>query len=173
MLNKDLFNYWMGVIGDRTGRVLAEPTYREYYRALSGELDDAQFAEAARVVFRDEKFWPEPAAFISAVKPSPRLEALKAFERIRKMGKYNGVHRSWVAEEIERELGKPALEAFRTIGGGERFETMHADAIAFTAKDFADAYLMAKADAAKPPVDAGTMARINTMEARRLPAGSG
>lgn len=142
----------MGCIADRTNRVLAPPTYQEYYKALAGELTNDEFVEAARLVFRNAQFWPSPKDFIDAIRPDPRLEGMQAFDRLR----IDMPHRTagvtyWIAEEIEHTLGLAALVAFRAIGGSERINTMATGDIAFTARDFADAYVRAKTDAAKPP----------------------
>lgn len=152
-IDAKVFKYWMACIADRTGRVLTAPTYAEYHRLLSAELTTEQFAEAARLVFRNSEFWPAPRAFIDAIKPDPRLRGAVIFEWIRTHRHFNGTHAYWVAEEIEGEFGAPALAAFRAIGGGERFATMEAHELPHALRDFCDAYVRAVGDAAKPPAD--------------------
>lgn len=152
MIERDAFQYWMGCIADRTNRVLAPPTYQEYYKALVGELTNDEFVEAARLVFRNAQFWPSPKDFIDAIKPDARAYAARIFEWIRSDARhFDGVTHFWIATEIQAEHGAPALAAFRAIGGGERFRSLEAKDLPFALKEFADAYVRASTDAAKPP----------------------
>lgn len=153
MIDKKDFQYWMGCIADRTNRVLSPPTYNEYYKALSGELTNEQFVEAARLVFRNAEFWPAPKQFIDAIQPDARLVAAQVFQWIQKHGHHNGLHAYWVAEEIEGAYGAVALSAFRAIGGGERFGNLTNADHGYALKEFCDAYMRARGDAAKPPAD--------------------
>src|SRR3954470_14256946 len=100
MIEREVFQYWMGCIADRTNRVLSPPTYQEYFKALSGELTNDEFVEAARLVFRNAQFWPAPKEFIEAIRPDPELEAMRAFDWIRFDGvRQDGNIKYWVAEE--------------------------------------------------------------------------
>ena len=144
-IDKTTFSYWMGVIADRTGRVLAEPTYREYYRALGEWLDTKQFERAARAVFRQAKFWPAPQEFIDAILPNYEAEALSAFDAISGSIGHPGVAgRYWVASEIEAELGAAALVAFRAVGGADCFRYLNPTSISYIRGDFVRAYVAAR-----------------------------
>lgn len=151
MIDKEQFKYWMACIADRTNRTLSEPTYREYYRALSGELDNDQFVEAARLVFRNAEFWPAPRVFIDAIKPDPHLEGQRIFVELQKAGVNSPTGRYWIAGEIEAAYGVAALAAFRAIGGAERLNAMTGHDMGYVHKEFAEAYVRATIDAAKPP----------------------
>jgi hypothetical protein len=113
------------------------------------------------------EFWPAPRVFIDAIRPDLRLVGAQVFQWIQGSGHHNGQHAYWVAEEIEREYGAPALVAFRAIGGGERFANLSTSDQGFALKEFCDAYVRAKTDAAKPP--AVWPARIETVVGSELP----
>src|SRR4051812_7405554 len=102
MIEREVFQYWMGCIADRTNRVLSPPTYQEYFKALSGELTNDEFVEAARLVFRNAQFWPSPKDFIDAIRPDPRARAAVIFEWIRSDARhFDGRAHFWVASEIK------------------------------------------------------------------------
>jgi hypothetical protein len=151
MIEREVFQYWMGCIADRTNRVLSPPTYQEYFKTLSGELTNDEFVEAARLVFRNAEFWPAPKQFIDAIRPDPKLEGMRIFAELHRAGVNSPTGRYWVAGEIEAAYGSAALVAFRAIGGAERLNAMGGSDIAFTARDYAEAFVRAKSDAGKPP----------------------
>lgn len=143
MIDREIFARTLSVFADRMGRALHAATVRAYEEALSPLMDTEQFQAAARVVFRDAKFWPEPSAFLEAagVKgAAPALAAGLAFDALSRFYVHTPTGGHYDANGIARELGPAAAVAFRAIGGSRRLVGRDETALDFARKDFVARY---------------------------------
>ena len=69
MIDKERFKYWMTVLADRTGKVLGEATAREYFAALTAELDTPSFERGARECFKSCTYFPTVREIVDAARP--------------------------------------------------------------------------------------------------------
>ena len=149
MIDGELFAQHLGVLADRFGRALAGPTLREYHARLSAELSTEEFVAAARLVFRDETFWPAPRVFVEKVRPSadPALLAQAAFERVVTLVRRHGWQ--FIPPAILADLDRPTLRAVGTAGGWRAIAECDDSGWPFLRKRFEDAHRALAAERAK------------------------
>lgn len=78
MINRTEFTKHLGLLLDRFGRSMSEPTIAEYYRLLNAELTTDAFQRAAREIFRHDQFWPSPQRFVDAAQGGSSKELAEA-----------------------------------------------------------------------------------------------
>ena len=131
MIEREVFTREMALLAERFTRTLSAPVAARYYETLSANLTTLEFAVAARILFDEETFWPAPARFIEAVKPSGEAAAQDEWEKLLEA----------IRKNTRAELSEAGLYALKNVGGTWRIGQSHeVDQLPFIKREFLEAY---------------------------------
>ena len=128
MIDREQFNRAWRMLCKRLRRDLDAEEAADYRAWLSERMDTDQFLEAARHLWATCKFFPEPTAFIEAIRPSVEAEALEQWElcgQVMAGSKEAFIHMSLTGKRTVRLLGGP-----------DRLRNTKLDQVPFVRRDF-------------------------------------
>lgn len=132
MLDRQAFVQELHALADRFNRKVSDEMARRYYEDLA-HMNTNEFLAAAKVIYRGDTFWPAPNRFLEVVEMDPASEAEAAWEQ--------------ALEEAKAGQGKPYSSyapahaaALRAVGGTVRIGQTREDKLAFTKREFVNAF---------------------------------
>ena len=128
MIDTKEFNRAWKTLCRRLNRDLDAEEAADYRAWLSERMDTDQFLEAARHLWATCKFFPEPAAFIEAIRPSVEADAMEQWELCEQVmaGSTKALTRMSPAGRRTAQL----------LGGMDRLRNTKLDEIQFVRRDF-------------------------------------
>jgi hypothetical protein len=144
MINKTAFTQWITLFGEKFNKPLSAPSQLVFYDLCNAELTTDEFVAGAKLVYRDNTFFPSPKELIEKAKPTanPALEAADVFRDILT---WNGSENLMAAARVK--LTDIGLRAFLAVGGPAKFRTLLASEEVFVRREFVAAYTAARQDA--------------------------
>jgi len=144
MINKEQFKQWITLLGEKFNKPLSAPSQLVFYDILNAELTTEEFVAGARLVYRDNQFFPSPKEIIDQAKPQgdPAIEAADVFRDILT---WNG--KDNLMAEARSRMTDVGLRAFLAVGGPARFRRLTVDEELWARKEFIARYVEAKRDA--------------------------
>jgi hypothetical protein len=144
MIDRTVFRDWIVVLCEKFNKPLSPPSQLVFYDIVNAELTTEEFVVGARLVFRDNQFFPSPKDIIDKAKPAgdPAIEAADVFRDILT---WNGAEN--LMAEARRRLTDVGLRAFLAVGGPGCFRRLTVDQEVWARKEFIARYVEAKKDA--------------------------
>lgn len=132
MLDRTAFINEMHALADRFNRKVSDEMVRRYYEDLQ-QLHTEDFLQAARVIYRNDTFWPAPARFLQVIGEDPTSIAERAWDRT--------LEDATQGKALPWSMYEPAhAAALRAVGGIAQLGRTPESQLAFKRKDFIHAY---------------------------------
>ena len=128
MIDREQFNRAWRMLCKRLRRDLDAEEAADYRAWLSERMDTDRFLEAVRHLWATCKFFPEPAAFVEAIRPSVEAEALEQWELC-------GQVMTGSREALMR-MSPAGRRTVQLLGGMDQLRNTKLDEVQFVRRDF-------------------------------------
>jgi len=132
MLDRTAFTREMTLLADRFNRAVSDSMAKRYYDDLK-HLATSDFLTAARVIYRNDTFWPPPNRFMEAAGLDAKTLAETAWQT--------------ALEEASSGTARPYSDyppahatALRAVGGNTVIGRTNQDRLSFLKRDFVNAF---------------------------------